>query len=447
MLGVERDPSLAFIHRARAAMQGSAPVGERPLEARLRTLQATAGNAAVGRFLQREVAGGAGTADAPAAPATHSKLTYDSRGDEVRELQKRLNQANAAEPALVVDGIYGRKTQAAVRVFQRANPPLEIDGDAGPETWAAIDRADASGGSNTGADSALDTTAGARDPYDVGKEHFAAGRYGEAYDEFTKAYEQSGDPAFLWNRAQALRLLGGRIDEAIALFEQFAKLDVGDDAKTKARARIAELSGPGRSTDEAANTKAVEALHGAGAKLYAAEEYGKAYDEFTKAYRITNDPAMLWNRAQALHFLGGRTSEAIALFEQFIAANVSEDNKVAAKREIADMKGPGETADKEANKSAADVLYAKGRALYVAAKYVLAYDEFTKAWEITHDPALLFNRAQSRRLEGGRRAEAITLFEQFLASNISEDARKAAKVLLDELRGQVMKAQDTTAKP
>ena len=50
-------------------------------------------------------------------------------------------------------------------------------------------------------------------------------------------------------------------------------------------------------------------------------------------------------------------------------------------------------------------------------------------------------------LEGGRRAEAIALFEQFLSSNAAEDAKKAAKVFLDELRGQVKQAEAGTDKP
>jgi tetratricopeptide (TPR) repeat protein len=438
-IGLDRDPSLAFINRARQSIARTGPTGERPLEARVRSLQATAGNAAVGQMLQREsareaggVAGEAGGAQMP-APA-HSKLTYGSLGDEVRDLQARLNQANAAKPPLVIDGIYGRKTQGAVRAFQRARPPLTIDGDAGPETWAALDRApgdEAGAGQAAGGSEATETV----DPFEAGKAHFAAARYGQAYDEFTKAYEISGDPEHLFNRAQALRLLGGRREEAIALLEQQLRLDISDDGKTRVREKLDELRGPGRSTDEAANKTAVLDLHQKGAALYAKEDYARAYDEFSKAYEITRDAAMLWNRAQALRFLGGRRAEAIALYEQFVVADVPEDQKVAARKDINDLRGPGKAGDEAASKSAADALFQEGRKLYMEEHYALAYDAFSKAYEISGDPALLFNRAQAMRLRGGRRAEAITLFEQFLATNISEDDKKAGRAFLADLRG------------
>lgn len=60
---------------------------------------------------------------------------YGSSGNEVKQIQTRLKSWGYYNGA--VDGVYGSKTQAAVKSFQRANG-LTVDGVAGPKTLAAI---------------------------------------------------------------------------------------------------------------------------------------------------------------------------------------------------------------------------------------------------------------------------------------------------------------------
>ncbi len=87
-------------------------------------LQRTAGNAAVGRFLdvQRAAAGAGGT----------GLLAKGSSGKPVRALQIDLN-ALGATPQLEPDGKFGGGTDAAVRFFQQAHR-LKPDGIVGPAT-------------------------------------------------------------------------------------------------------------------------------------------------------------------------------------------------------------------------------------------------------------------------------------------------------------------------
>ena len=61
-------------------------------------------------------------------------LRNGNTGDAVKELQKRLN-ANGY--TLDVDGKFGKKTEEAVRAFQKKNG-LKVDGIVGPKTWAAL---------------------------------------------------------------------------------------------------------------------------------------------------------------------------------------------------------------------------------------------------------------------------------------------------------------------
>lgn len=57
-------------------------------------------------------------------------LRRGSKGEEVKRLQNLLGGLNP-------DGIFGAKTEAAVKAFQKANG-LAVDGIVGPKTWSAL---------------------------------------------------------------------------------------------------------------------------------------------------------------------------------------------------------------------------------------------------------------------------------------------------------------------
>jgi peptidoglycan hydrolase-like protein with peptidoglycan-binding domain len=56
-------------------------------------------------------------------------LKRGSRGNEVVQVQTLLG--------IDADGIFGKKTEAAVKAFQAANG-LKVDGIVGRQTWAAL---------------------------------------------------------------------------------------------------------------------------------------------------------------------------------------------------------------------------------------------------------------------------------------------------------------------
>ena len=66
--------------------------------------------------------------------AVYKTIRYGSRGDDVKELQKLLNNKGHS---LSVDGIYGEKTQSAVKQYQ-ASQGLKVDGITGKNTWSAL---------------------------------------------------------------------------------------------------------------------------------------------------------------------------------------------------------------------------------------------------------------------------------------------------------------------
>ena len=81
--------------------------------------------------------------------STYRQVGYGSTGSAVSKLQTVLNEHGYD---LAVDGIFGVKTQAAVRDYQQRNG-LKLDGIAGPETWGSLlakPAATVSGGSAVG---------------------------------------------------------------------------------------------------------------------------------------------------------------------------------------------------------------------------------------------------------------------------------------------------------
>ena len=69
--------------------------------------------------------------------ATYNQLSYGSKGSDVTELQKLLNQNGYS---LDEDGIFGTKTQTAVKDYQQKNN-LDVDGIVGNNTWGALTKA------------------------------------------------------------------------------------------------------------------------------------------------------------------------------------------------------------------------------------------------------------------------------------------------------------------
>lgn len=67
--------------------------------------------------------------------ANKRQISYGARGDDVTDLQKRLNQDGYN---LAVDGIYGSNTQAAVKDYQKKQGLVQ-DGIVGNKTWSALD--------------------------------------------------------------------------------------------------------------------------------------------------------------------------------------------------------------------------------------------------------------------------------------------------------------------
>jgi mannosyl-glycoprotein endo-beta-N-acetylglucosaminidase len=61
-------------------------------------------------------------------------LRLGSQGEQVKYLQAILNYYGYS---LAIDGIFGKKTEDAVKRFQKSRH-LRVDGIVGPKTWTAL---------------------------------------------------------------------------------------------------------------------------------------------------------------------------------------------------------------------------------------------------------------------------------------------------------------------
>ena len=70
--------------------------------------------------------------------STYRQVGYGSTGSAVSQLQTVLNQHGYD---LAVDGIFGEKTETALRKAQEKHK-LAVDGICGPASWRALSGAD-----------------------------------------------------------------------------------------------------------------------------------------------------------------------------------------------------------------------------------------------------------------------------------------------------------------
>jgi peptidoglycan hydrolase-like protein with peptidoglycan-binding domain len=82
----------------------------------------------------------------PAPTPTHKTIKRGSKGEDVVECQTDLIQLGYDVGPKGADGIFGAKTEEAVKAFQSthtdsAGRPLKVDGIVGSGTWWALDEA------------------------------------------------------------------------------------------------------------------------------------------------------------------------------------------------------------------------------------------------------------------------------------------------------------------
>ena len=196
--------------------------------------------------------------------STYRQVGFGSTGSAVSKLQTILNQHGYG---LAVDGIFGEKTRAAVRDYQKRYN-LKLDGIAGPETWGSLlgQNGSSSNGSYTGGGSSGKTSTSTNLPLGKVSDGPAA-----ALDRLEKGYTPSSD-----------------VEAEQALLDSLAQLRPGDyesDFTAQLDALYQEISSrPGFSYDPGSDA---------------------AYQSYALQYARQGRAAMADTLGQTAHLTGG----------------------------------------------------------------------------------------------------------------------------------------------
>lgn len=196
--------------------------------------------------------------------STYRQVGFGSTGSAVSKLQTILNQHGYG---LAVDGIFGEKTRAAVRDYQKRYN-LKLDGIAGRETWGSLlgQNGSSSNGSYTGGGSSGKTSTSTNLPLGKVSDGTAA-----ALDRLEKGYTPSSD-----------------VEAEQALLDSLAQLRPGDyesDFTAQLDALYQEISSrPGFSYDPGSDA---------------------AYQSYALQYARQGRAAMADTLGQTAHLTGG----------------------------------------------------------------------------------------------------------------------------------------------
>jgi tetratricopeptide (TPR) repeat protein len=306
------------------------------------------------------------TSDAVVDPATREAITMalDAPQDQ-RKLAAKVSSLGAAA--------YRRKDYAhAFDYFQRASElsdepdllfnqaqSLRMLGGRRKEAIALYDKyvqrgangqrlidaldfiGELSGPSSTG-DAAKDAEM-AKALHEKGLETAYGGDFRHALDYFEQASQLSDRPETTLDMGLMLQAMGGRREEAIAMFHRLLKGPKTGGQVKKAFKALDELQDPGAITDEAGRPGRARTAFDKAAAAYRKGEFGRASDYFGQASSIVDSPDLLFNRAQALRKMGGRRDDVMALYERYLASNPQGRHRADAERTLRALRQFGAT--------------------------------------------------------------------------------------------------------
>jgi len=158
--------------------------------------------------------------------------------------------------------------------------------------------------------------------------------YKPAVTEWKEAYRISQDPVFLLRIAESERAQGN-CAEAGQMYQQY--LEKRPDAPDKAQVQ-GRLSETQSCRDRSgSNVEGIRQHYQSGVTHYELSEYDAAIKDFKEAYRLSNDPAYLFNIAQAYRLLR-KCTDAMQFYQRYSSAAGDIPNKDKVEARIEEMR-------------------------------------------------------------------------------------------------------------
>ncbi len=367
--------------------------------------------------------------------STYTMVAYGSQGGAVKQLQSELNKRGYQ---LDEDGVFGKKTKAAVRDYQKKNGLTMVDGIAGDETWgsllsaptAAEQQAAAAAAEEAARPEARVTESTARKLAELEKgyqpsEDVAAAR---AYRDSVAAMQPGGYSSGFEEQLQALYdQIAGRESfsydpEEDETYRRYARLYAaqGAAAMEDTMGQAASLTGGyGSSYAQAAGQQAYDRYLGELAALVP-ELRQAALAEYRQEGQALTDRYNMLNQQEKAAY--DRWQDTVAQWQKALSEAQSSYDDVSAQDEKAYqamLKHYADKAEQERKLSAAGAKLEDS-----------GYEADTGKESLSSTAADSLQRAVGNYLKSGREDTAQALLQQY-AQRMTPAQRKRFEALLD----------------
>jgi tetratricopeptide (TPR) repeat protein len=197
------------------------------------------------------------------------------------------------------------------------------------------------------------------------------------------------------------------------------------------------------------STRAAREHYRRATKAYDIGQYDEAIREFGEAYKIKDDPTILYNLAQA-HRLAGHREEALRTFRMFLLKVPDTPYRADAEARIAELQkaapAPQIEPRQEPDDEVAQRYFEEGARRYDAGNYNGAIESFEKARRVKSLPALDYNIGRTYdRLDRPR--DALVAYKRYVVVTPAPPDLEKVRARIEVLEKRVAAETPPPASP